>query len=263
MVASIFTVGLMGLFGSWNNLMFFCGIASLIMAVIWFVIYRDNPTGPMPDTKNESFFQPLIKALKLKVVWLFGIGWIGTTLVWIAFTSFWPTYAIETYGMDIETAGWLIGVIPIASVIACLTSTKIAYWLGHDKWMIWPWGFILPFAYYFTLRTSSVPLLVILFFIAGYGAFAFGPIAITTLFKIPNVEPSVTATGLGFVFTLSSIGGTLAGVIIGALTSSMSLYMTMAICCASPFLWGILTLFIPEYGRIATEKAAKEKAAQQ
>jgi len=153
-------------------------------------------------------------------------------------------------------AGFILGLIPISSIVASVTAPKLAHWIGVDKLMMWPWGIILPFAYFLGLKTSSVPLLCITFIIAGYGAYAFVPIAMTLLYKIPGIKPATISVSISFILTLTSIGGTLAGIIVGQLSSSMGLYGSMAVCCLSPLLWLVTTIFLPEYGRKAMEKKA-------
>ena len=251
-------VVLIAVLGGWRNMLITLGAVGIALAVAWFLLYKENDkVGAIKMPGKQPFIAPLKKALKQKAIWLLAIGWPGTTLVWIAFTTFWPTYATESLGLSMAQAGMLLGIIPIASAIACLTSPKLTNWIGVDKLMIWPWGFILPVAYYVALKTSSIPVLAVMFFIAGYGAFAFVPVGTTVVYKLPGMDSGSISAGVSVVQTMTSIGGALAGVIIGSLGNSMGLADALGICCLSPVIFGVLTLFLPEYGRKATEKAKK------
>lgn len=242
--------------GNWRNMMITMGSIALIFAIMWFTLYKENDAvGAIRMSEKQPFIAPLKKAMKQPAVWLLSLGWPGTTLVWIAFLVFWPTYATETFGFTMAKAAMLIGIIPIASAIACLTAPRIANWIGVDKLMIWPWGFILAVAYFLTLQTGSVPLLGVMFFIVGYGAFAFVPVGMTVIYKIPGLDPGSISTGISVLQTLTAAGGALGGLLVGFLGPSIGLYKAMAVCCLAPIIFGILTLFLPEYGRKAIEKA--------
>ena len=124
--------------------------------------------------------------------------------------------------------------------------------------MLWPWGLILPVVYFLPVASSSVVVAAICFFIAGYGAYAFVPVAMTHLYKIPGISPAAIGTAISFILTLTSIGGTLAGTIVKSLYASMGLSGALKVCCLSPLLWFATTIFLPEYGRKAMEKKKAE-----
>ena len=149
---------------------------------------------------------------------------------------------------------------PIASAIASFISPSITNKIGYDKLMIWPWGFILPVAYFGMLQTGNLPILCLCSLVAGFGAYAFVPIAFTTLYKLPNVQPRTVTLGISCILTMVGVGSSMGGTLAGILGESMGLYNAMAICCLSPLIFGILTLFLPERGRKYMEKM--EKAGQ-
>lgn len=259
MVALSFTVPLIALLGSWRSTLAVFGGLGILVGVLWFVFFKENEAvGKIIPTEKKPFLEPLKQALKYRSVWLMSIGWPGTTLVWIAITTFWPTYAVESLDMDLNMAGALIGLIPIASMVASLTSPKLTEWIGVDKLMMWPWGLILPVVYFIPLVVKSPIIIAICFIIAGYGAFAFVPIAMTHIYKLPGIDPSAISVGISVILTLTSVGGTLAGIVVKALFASIGLFGSMAVCCLSPLLWFVTSLFLPEYGRKAMEKKAAE-----
>lgn len=250
---------LLAVFSGWRNVMLVMGGISIVMAIIWFVSYREKP-GKEFQKSNLPFMEPLVDALRYKAVWLLALGWPGTSLVWIATYTFWPTYATESLGITLGQAGLVLGLLPIASAIASLVSPTIAKWIGYDKLMIWPWGFILPVAYFSMLVTDNIFLLCLASFTAGFGAYAFVPIAFTTLYKIPGIKPRTVTLGVSCILTMVGVGGSLGGFLAGWMGKSMGLYMAMALCCLSPLLFGVLTLFMPETGRKHQERLAAEAA---
>ena len=257
------TVPLIGILGSWRSVLAIFGGIGVIIGVLWIVLFKENEAvGKIVPAQKKPFFQPIGEALKHRSVWLLGIGWPGTTLVWIAITTFWPTYAAEDLGISLEVSGVLLGLIPVGSIIGSLTAPKLADMIGVDKLMLWPWGLILPVMYFLPLVISNVPLIAVCFFIAGYGAYAFVPVAMTHVYKLPGISPAAIGGGISFILTLTSLGGTLAGVLVNALYGSLGLAGALKVCCLSPLLWFATTVFLPEYGRKAMAKKAAEEAAQ-
>lgn len=257
------TVPLIGILGSWRSVLAIFGGIGVIIGVLWIVLFKENEAvGKIVPAQKKPFFQPIGEALKHRSVWLLGIGWPGTTLVWIAITTFWPTYAAEDLGISLEVSGVLLGLIPVGSIIGSLTAPKLADMIGVDKLMLWPWGLILPVMYFLPLVISNVPLIAVCFFIAGYGAYAFVPVAMTHVYKLPGISPAAIGGGISFILTLTSLGGTLAGVLVKALYGSLGLAGALKVCCLSPLLWFATTIFLPEYGRKAMAKKAAEEAAQ-
>ena len=240
---------LIAICSGWKNVMLLLGIVAGVCTVVWLLCYKDNPERPVQLSTDSSILAPLAEALKRKEIWLLALGWPGTTLVWIAFTTYWPTYATEIAGMSISAAGLAIGMIPIGSLVACLVSPTITNAIGYDKAMICPWGILLCVFYFFAMNTASLPILCIFFFLAGFGAFAFVPIAMSVPWKIKGLSAGAIAMGTAFILMIANIGGTLAGVVVNALMNAFSLKTALMICSFSPVLFFATTIFLPELGR--------------
>lgn len=248
---------LIAILGGWRHVMVALGIVMIVIGIAFFVVYREKE-GHEFQKSDAKFLEPLIEALKLKEVWLLALGWPGTSLVWIATYTFWPTYATETLGLTLGQAGFVLGLFPIASAVASFISPSITNKIGYDKLMLWPWGFILPVAYFGMLKTGNMALLCLCSLVAGFGAYAFVPIAFTTLYKLPNVKPRTVTLGTSCILTMVGVGSALGGTLAGILGETMGLYKAMAVCCLSPLIFGVLCLFLPERGRKYQEKMEKE-----
>ncbi|MGL4945077.1 MAG: MFS transporter, partial [Fusobacteriaceae bacterium] len=228
---------------------------AIIIALLWGIICKDN-TEIADKKKDEkvSILEPLKEALRQKNILLLAFGWPGTSLTWIAIYTFWPTYAVESLGLTMTQAGMVLGFLPVASMISSLTTPIIAKKIGYDKPLICLSGFILPISYFAMLQTSNLTLLCLASFISGYAAYAFVPLAFTVLYKIPNLSSRAISLGTGFIFTLVGLGGALGGTLAGVLGSEFGLYKAISITCLTPFLFGILTLFLDETGEKAKNK---------
>ena len=261
-VGSAGVVYLIAILGSWRNMLIVLGAIGVALAIIWLFVYRENEAvGTMKLPGKQPFIEPLKRALKYKAMWLLLIGWPVTTLAWTAFATFYPTFAVDNLKMPLAQAGWLVGIMAIASMVACITSPKLAQWIGVDKLVIWPCGFILPVMFFLVLQSSSFPLLAVLFFILGYTAYAFVPVATTLVFKLPGIDSGAISAGVSIVQTTTAAGAAISGILISTLGTSIGLYGALVICGLSTIFFGILALFLPEYGRKAMEKAKAEQGA--
>jgi Na+/melibiose symporter-like transporter len=257
LLGTIGVTSLIVFFGNWQNMMLALAIILTVVTALWIILYKDNPANPVNLSKNDPVLEPFKEALKEKSVWLLSLGWPGTTLIWIAFTTFWPTFATESLGLTLSQAGIAVGMIPVGSLIACLVSPPLTNAIGYDKLMIWPWGIVLCFAYFFGTQTSNIILLSATFFLGGFASFAFVPPAFTILFKLKTLSTGGTSMGLSMIYTIANIGGALAGIVVGKLIGIMELKTALMWCCLSPMLFVCTTLFLPELGRKAMEKSQK------
>jgi predicted MFS family arabinose efflux permease len=243
----------------WRNTLILLGIATIVVNIVWiFAVNKKTGESDKKDGAKLQYLAPLREAMSYKTCWLLALGWPGTGFVWNATYSFWPTYALENLHLTMTQAGMILGFLPFGSMLGSLTAPKLADVIGIDKLMIWTWGFILPFAYGAMTLTANVPLLCILSFLAGYGAYAFVPIAFTAIYKIPQISARAVAMGVAMIAMLNALGGGLGGLLVGYLGQNLGLATALKVSCLSPLLFGILTLFLPETGRKAQERGLPE-----
>jgi predicted MFS family arabinose efflux permease len=254
-IAVLFIAQLMAFLGGWRGIFTTVSIIMVVALVLYFIVWGNGKRityGQMEapataEVPQVNFGTIAREAFGNRVVWLTGLAWPGTTIVWIAMFYYFPTYAITELGFDLPTAGLILAMIPIFSAIASLTSPLLAKKIGYDKPLICTWGIILPIAYFMMMRVSSVPLLCLFSAIAGYGAYCFVPLAFTNVYKIGLSQPAITlATGI--LLTFVTVGIALAGSVVGTLTGVLGVRNALQVACLSPIWFGILTLFLPELG---------------
>lgn len=246
----------------WRLIFYILGTVGLVLAVLWILFGRERQNEAFEQAWEDKTVSPLHDALREKTIWLLALGWPGTTLVWSAILTFWPTLAVTKLGLPMTQAGLILSALPVGSMTASLIAPWITNKVGYDKPMIWSWGFILPLAYFALLQTPNVALLIVASFVAGFGNFAFVPVAFTLLYKIPGINPKVVAMGTGIIITIATLGATAGNVIVGTLAERLGdLHTAIAVCCISPITMGICGLFLPELGRKAMEKKATAEAA--
>ena len=255
-LATLVITQIMLLVGGWRGVHIIIAVVMAVLCIVWLVLYKkdakeDEASAKTQKQKNYGLAEhPLKTAVKEKTFWLLALAWPGTTIVWMGMFIYFPSYAMSSLNLTQAQAGLVLSMIPIFSAIASLTSPQIAKWIGKDKPLIWPCGFLLPIFYFMMLQTSNIYLLCLFAGMAGYICYFFVPLAFTTMYKL-GYNPKVVSMGVAMVFTGVAVGSAVAAGVVGVAIKAMggNIYNALAICCLSPILFGVLTMFIPERGR--------------
>ena len=260
---------LIGLFGTWRGVFFTVFVIITICYIFYFISWGNGKQisygqGDAPQSAPKtSIFSVLKETVSNKFVWITGIAWPGTTIIWIAMFLYWPTYAVTTLGVSLSQAGIVLAMIPLFSAISSLVSPSIAKKIGYDKPLICCWGILLPVFYFMMTVFTNVPLLMLFSALTGFGAYFFVPLAYTNMYKIGLSRPAI-AIAHGIILTFVLVGVSIAGNVIGALIRQFdgNIQSALRIACFTPIWFGILTLFLPELGykKMQQLKAAKEAA---
>lgn len=245
------------LMGGWRNTLIFMGGLLLLVVVFWSALAKkEHGITTKESGERVKFLQPLKEALSHKEILLLSFGWPGTGFIWNVVYTHWPAFAQQNFGLTPAQTGIVLGCLPIGSVIGSLLAAKISNALGYDKPLIWPWGFILPFLYGGLMFANSFPVLCIFSFLAGYGAYAFVPLGFTAIYKVKGISPMAVSIGVAMIITMNGLGGAMGSILPPLLGAGGEMALVMKVCCLSPILFGMLTLFLPERGRKYQEKEA-------
>lgn len=243
-MGTFFAPLMLSIFLSWRRASCFCLLAASLIAIIWFCFYRDIKDCRKKNGDSNIRFFTL--AIRRKTVRLLALGWPGAAMIWVAFNSFWPSYALDHTALDYSSAGLAVGMIPIGSVAATLAAAPLTRLIHRDKLIICGWGALLPLFYGATLLTDNLIALCILFFLAGFSSFAYVPVAMSRLWKLPDITAPLVAAGTSLIMLSSNLGSALIGVIYDYLTVYFTQKAALALCCLSPLLWFFSTVFLPE-----------------
>ena len=256
-LGTAFILPLIGLIGGWRNTLLLFGTMALGVVVLWSVLCKSEYGFAEQSHAKEKvgFLAPLKEVMSHKEIWLLVLGWPGTAFAWNMTYIHWPSYAQTAFGLTPLQTGFVLGCLPIGSIIGSLTAPKIADRLGSDKWMICPWGFLLPLTYGGMMFAGGNLVLCLLSFLTGYGAYAFVPVAFTAVYKIKDISPRAVTVGLAMIVTTHGIGGALGSIVPPMLAGFMGFGTALKVCCLAPLLFGVLTLFMSEQGRIVLERA--------
>ena len=158
--------------------------------------------------------------LSYRDLWVGGIGFVGATLAWAAFLSFFPTLMLNTYGVPL---GWSGGILALGILMGGLSGLGLGYLAMTRNWgrgILLAGGFLMTATYLGMTATSSIPLLLVLSFINGI-AWGFWPILFTVPFHLPGIRPRELSVAVAFTMMATSIGTALGPLLTGFLQTGL------------------------------------------
>lgn len=243
LLGTLFAPLLLTVFLTWRRASAFCAALSSAILAVWFCLYRDR--GSWRGGRREKIGGSFRLALRRRTVRLLLLGWPGASAVWVAFNNFWPSFALEYSSLDYRAIGMALGMTPIGSVAATLLAVPLARRIPREKLLLSLCGLLLPPLYLATLHSADLPTLCVLFFLAGFCAFAYVPAAMSRLWRLPGITAPVVAAGTSLILLSANVGSAAIGLIYDFLKLYLPSKSALTLCCFSPLLWFAATLFLP------------------
>lgn len=239
---------LVALLGSWRSFYVAVAVALAAVGVLWAFFGRERETsrdGAGPRARGGN---PIGVLRRHRSLWVLASAQIGGAMAFASFITFYPTYAIDRLGLSLTGAGLVMSAFPIGAMVGSISSGPLSQLLGRRKPFIWAPGLLLPILYLTVLRVDSVPLAMLLLFLAGSSAMVVPPILATVPLDM-RLAPREVAVALGLVRTLFPIGATLGPLLVGVLqerTGSLLLGLSIVSPMAVTLLIG--GALLPETG---------------
>lgn len=260
---------IMGTMG-WQGTFLVGGVVAVIGALMWLMFGRSYPKpgyiGSKIDVKAKvekkalSVTDTFRRVIKYREVWLVPLTWWGTTGIWMCMFTYWPAFVKQTYGLDYTTAGFILSLLPVGSLVASLVAGVLSRKVGLNKPFITIPTILVCLAYFGMLCFSNPFALSMSSFLAGFGAFIFVPAGMATISTLPDETPEMAGMALSiFVMIITGIGGVAVPIIAGMLIDAgWSMYNAMLIFVPAPALLGIASILFRETGPKAKWRQVKE-----
>jgi MFS family permease len=227
MVSLNLAPALAGQFG-WQGIWWFgCAYGAVVFLVFWLFVRMPgavesrvlgaNPGGGGPPSRPPSM-ATLGRALANRNVWLLGLVFFCFTMCFPGFVTNMPTFLHTVRGYPLTTAGFIVSLGSITTIISCPVAGWISDRIGSRKlvytvaYLILAAMWILPFK----LTGVGIPL-----FMVAFGVFA--PVIPTMMMaSVPEVmeRPELAGIGMGGVVTLQNLGLLLGPVMFGRIVQA-------------------------------------------
>jgi predicted MFS family arabinose efflux permease len=246
----------------WRPIFLVLGGFILVVGVLWLLFGRDKQAEfaqqKAAAPAAEKGGSALGAVLKHKDVLKLICGWPGTMIPYLAFFTFWPKFATEDLGMPMQTAGFVLGMYSIGAMVGSLASPVLCDKIGREKPFIIIPGVITPLTYFLMLVSNDPVVAGAACFLCGVLAWLLVAPGFSLLFKLKGIKPDQVTMAMSALITTITLGGFLGPIIAGFLIQATNMYTGLAISCLGPFTLGAVAFFLPERGKLAMEKEAKE-----
>lgn len=192
--------------GGWRAALFAYGVVNAASLVVWVVLARDHPDHDAHLAEGDS--QGSLAALRTVVrrvdVWWLLLASVGTAMTWSSFFTFWPTYAVDSLDIDLETAGFIWGLGSMALTVMSLLTGRLTNRFPRRKPLIMLSFVLHAPTFLLMLSTGNTALLTVYAVLMG-AAWFFIPILNTVPFELPRVK----AREVAMIWSLFMVAGNL------------------------------------------------------
>ncbi len=193
------------LLGGWRNVLFFYGACASTIGLLW-CLTRREPTQEYaaPAIDSPPFRSAILRVLRTKNVWLFGVAHLCYIGGMMGFIGYLPLY-LRGIGWAPAAADGALAALSGAGTLAAIPFSILSGRLGLRK------GFILPALLLSLISVTLFPLfhgamiwpLVILFGFVRDGYFA---VLMTMVIESQGIGPAYAGTAMGIIFSFGNLG---------------------------------------------------------
>jgi len=221
----------------WQYVWWGVAAISLMVMVCFLIFFKPLPGVEANQESSAEQIANLRKLFKNKSIWLAGLTIMCFTLVIMPVVTYYPTFLTENKGIDLNTAGFLVGLISLAT----LPFSPLAGWfsdrIGSRKVVVIA-GFLIMLPIFASLFSVSGWTITMYMILLGVGV---ASIPTPLYAAVPDLVVDVKMVGFGMaVLTIGLNLGTVIGApVFGALVDSVG-WNTAAYIFAPFALLGIL-----------------------
>ncbi len=241
------------------TLLWFVGLFA-VLTVLWLIFGRERVTAEYRQRLGSQDVNVLKGALRYRDLWIGGLGFVGATMSWSAFLSFYPTLMLDTYQMSLIWSGGILAVGIFVGGLCGLGFGWLVMVSDQGRSVLLGTGAVMAVTFAAMTLTGSLPVLVALTTVNGI-AWGFWPVLYSVPFNLPGIRPREIAVSLAFIQMSSSAGialGPLVAGIIQELTGDLRLSL-IVVSFASLSLCG--AGLIMKHGLSSRSAAIPEPAA--
>jgi len=203
----------------WRATLRVFGVLFAVLAVLWTAFGRERATTESRRLA-PSETGVVSEALGYRDLWIVGLGFLGTTLPFGAYLSFYPTLMLEEYQIPLRWSGGILALGVLIGGVGGLGIAYLASTRNKEGVFLQVLGVLMAGTYAGMALAGSIPAQLALSFFNGV-AWGFFPILITVPFHLPGIRPRAVAVAIAFTIMMTSAGTALGPLITGFLHEGM------------------------------------------
>ncbi|MCK4863400.1 MAG: MFS transporter [Dehalococcoidales bacterium] len=192
--------------GGWRNVMYFYGVISVVVGILWALFgrepYQDDATaevsGSMPLRQSFS------KLIRIKALWFIGLTLLFRVGTLMGMSGYLPLY-LRDRGWAIASADGTLAAFYGISTICVVPLSYLSDRIGSRKAILFPALVVSLFCVGLIPFVDGASIWVLMI-VCGIFMDGFMSLAVTMLLETEGVGPVYSGTALGMVFTIVHIG---------------------------------------------------------
>ena len=234
--------------GGWRQVLLFYGIIAIAISLLWLVIHPAEQRPKLTHQPRLSLTESLRHVIRLRNLWVLGIGGLGISACFNGFSGYLPTY-LKSIGWAELDADRALAAFFVTSLTAVIPLSILSDRLRLRR------GFLIFASLILSLGIGSLSfiegtLIVLVIAATGLVFDSFMAISTASVLEVEGVSDLYAGTAIGFATTFRYLGGTFSPPVGNSLT---------AIGLSIPFLfWGgmgllavIMFVFLLKPGKAA------------
>ena len=189
----------------WRLVLHLFGVLFVVLTAVWVILGRE---GSAPGQRQQgSPWQAgiLRSALGHRDLWVCGFGFMGATMAWSAFLSFYPTLMQDSYELPLRWSGLILALSIFVGGISGIGLSYAVMAMGRRKTILQGVGILMTGTYLGMTLTGSLPLILVLALLNGI-AWGFYPVLYTVPFHLPGIKPREIVVAVAATMTMTAIG---------------------------------------------------------
>ena len=216
-------------------------------AVLWMLLGSTPPTAK--EGAGRLSFREVLRALKSKTTLLIAMADGGAFGQYMALATWLPSFYSEVRGMDLARAAFVTGLMPLAGLVAVLSSGYLSARTGLRRPFVILPGLMVGLAGLGTFLVGNEILIYVSVICVGLASFFYIPPLFTIPMDIEDRSPERVAVVWATAIAMASVFGIISPMAVGFMTDAFGTYTPgFAIWSVVAFCLLLGGILLPETG---------------
>ncbi|MCM3571454.1 MFS transporter [Neobacillus mesonae] len=269
-IAPLFVVGVMAAFG-WRSVFGFLVVPGLIIALVLWMVVRDHPSQSKMVSPEELKFieegsketEDSVKKMSFKdvikqsMVWKLVLIWFTFDITFWGFSSWVPTYLVQSRGFDMVNMGINASIPFFAGTVGLILGGYVSdkFFVGKRRSLIIGSDILSAIFLFLTFSTGAAGLAMVFLTISGF--FICGSFGAIWALPMNVLKPEVMGSSSAFINFGGQAAGFLSPIVIGYLIQKAggSFDTAFYFLIAAILVSSVLTLTVREHEKVQVSNA--------
>ena len=231
----------------WRFPLLLYGALALVSGLAWVLLGRSPPKAASVSPKPS--LRETLGVLKERTTLLLQLTVLGPFALYVALSSWLPSYYHEAFNMPLAKASSIAGLLPLVGIPATLLGGIMSARLGVRKPFVIVPGLLMTVAAFGTFLFDNTVVVYGSIILLGLCSWIYLPALFTIPLELPNMSPEKVAVVVGAALATGDLAASLSPFFVGAVTDTIGSFVpplsVLAVFALTMLIGGML---LPETG---------------